>query len=597
MCGIAGILHPHGLPQKEMSHHLTRLRQALSRRGPDGHGTWQNQQATAGLAHTRLAIIDLSSAAAQPMVSADGRYHISFNGEIYNHNELRRQLKADGVEFRSRSDTEVLLALFAREGAGMLARLRGMFAFAIWDALENTCFLARDPLGIKPLYFAATANGFVFASELRAFFACSLVPVDLNGAAIAAFLETGSVPEPMTLLRAVQCLQAGHWLQWKNGRATHTPYWQASFNSPDEVAWQPSTLRLALEESLRAHLVSDVPVGLFLSGGIDSTALAALARAVGQSSISSFSIGVDDKSLDESGAARRTAARFETVHHERRLDAHAARDLFHRYLDAVDQPTIDGFNTFVVSEFARDTGFKVVLSGLGGDELFGGYPSFQTVPAIARAGRLANVIPALARAAGSLIEDRASRPTWRRLGGFLQRPPTLLNAYRAFRGLFSPAEALRIARLYVPSVETSNPPPAPVMALSSTPADAISQLELNLYMRNQLLKDSDVMSMAHGLELRVPFVDRPLVETLARIPARSRLRPGKACLLDAVPEIPDWVRHQPKRGFVFPYQKWLDADWGAEFDSATRRIPFANPTWYQRWAVFMLDHWLARHHL
>jgi asparagine synthase (glutamine-hydrolysing) len=421
-----------------------------------------------------------------------------------------------------------------------------------------------------------------------------LVSAQLDGNAIIEFLETGSVPEPLTLLTDVRCLEAGHSLTWKDGHIDSNPFWQLHFPEATPNSDAAQLTRNALLDSVQAHFVSDVPVGVFLSGGIDSTALVALARELGQRDLQTFSIGVDDPSLDESSVARKTAAHFETQHHEWRLTGAQGASHFAAFLDRMDQPSIDGFNSFTVSSFAHEQGMKVVLSGLGGDELFAGYPSFHQVPKLARLSRRLHSIPGAAPAIGALLTRFAPQPKWRRLGSFLQKPATIANAYRTFRGIFSPAEARRLAGRYTsPGIGASTPSPSQLQTSTPTGEDAVSALELTRYMRNQLLRDSDVMSMAHGLELRVPFVDKLLFETLATLPASQRLQSGKKLLLQAVPEVPDWVANQPKRGFTFPFEKWLEASWGDSFLTVTQSIPFPNPTWYQRWALFMLERWIA----
>jgi asparagine synthase (glutamine-hydrolysing) len=595
MCGIAGIISSSSWTDRH-SAALRAMQSSLAHRGPDDRGIWTHPDSSAGLAHTRLAILDLSPAGHQPMLSSDERFIISFNGEIYNFRELRAECEAEGLIFRTHTDTEVLLHLYATQGASMVTRLRGMFAFCIWDQQKRTAFLARDPLGIKPLFYSNLNGQLAFASELRAIRNSGLVSSNLDGDAITQFLETGSVPEPLTLLSDVQCLEAGHSITWANGNVESRQYWQPhcpeTLVNPDAV----QLTRNALLDSMRAHFVSDVPVGIFLSGGIDSTALVALARELGHHDLQTFSIGVDDPSLDESSIARKTAAHFGTQHHEWLLTGDIGASNFAAFLEQMDQPSIDGFNSFTVSSFAREHGMKVVLSGLGGDELFGGYPSFYQVPKLARLSRRIHAIPGVAPTIGTLLTRFAPQPKWRRLGSFLQHTSTILNAYRTFRGIFSPTEARQLAHHYTlsSSPQNSNLPSPSLQSRYPTEEDNISVLELATYMRNQLLKDSDVMSMAHGLEIRVPFVDRVLLDTLFQLPSSQRIQPGKKLLLQAVPEVPDWVANQPKRGFMFPYEKWLEASWGDSFLNATKSIPFSNPTWYQRWAVFMLDHWLAK---
>ena len=601
MCSISGILSSSGWSDL-LGSALTSMQTALHHRGPDDGGLWIDPVAGVGLAHTRLAILDLSPAGHQPMAIQEGRYQIVFNGEIYNFRELRRELEKDGVIFNSHSDTEVLLQLYARHGGLMVQRLRGMFAFCIWDHLERCAFLARDPMGIKPLYYAALSGQLLFASELHALRHCGRVPTTVNAEAVVCFLEMGSVPEPMTLLKSVAVLGAGQTLTWHAGKYTTESYWGIDFPEAKEDSDAAGVTRLALLDSVRAHFVSDVPVGIFLSGGIDSTALVALAREMGMQQLATFSIGVDHKSLDESSVARRTAEHFGTDHHELRLTSEVGESAFEDFLKHMDQPSIDGFNSFTVSSFARSQGMKVVLSGLGGDELFGGYPSFQQVPKLALLSRSLHRLPGLASALGATMQSWSPQPRLRRLGGFLRQEPSILGAWQTYRGIFSSVEALDIANRflgggYIETADSSRSIFTRVLkdTIDQLPSevDAVSALELQCYMRNQLLRDSDVMSMAHGLELRVPFVDHVLFEKLARIPASQRIQAGKKLLLAAIPEIPEWVANQPKRGFTFPFEQWLEASWGEAFREVTRRLPNSNPTWYQRWAVFMLERWLA----
>lgn len=594
MCGIAGITTPRSwTPALQTS--LERLQADLRPRGPDDRGLWLSPTGRAGLCHTRLAILDLSPAGHQPMADPTGRYHITFNGEIYNFRELRAGLENAGEVFTTHSDTEVLLRLHAREGKAMLSRLRGMFALAIWDEQEQSLFLARDPFGIKPLYYCLKDGVLAFASSVNAIRRCGLVPDELEPRALQPYFETGSVPEPLTLLRDVSLLEAGHWAAWRGGTLQSYSYWEIRFpENPAPVSGATALTRGALLDSVRAHFVSDTPVGLFLSGGIDSAVLAALARELGVPALTTFSIGVDDSALDESGLARRTADHFGTEHHEFRLDATTFGPLFGQFIACMDQPSIDGINTHIVSGFARQQGIKVVLSGLGGDELFGGYPSFQKVPALARAARLASHVPLLSQTACAILERGPWSQRLRRVGSLLHRKPSLSNAFRAFRGVFPARDARLLAAHYLGTSPDRLPAPEEPAFFSANEEDCVSGCEFSLYMRNQLLRESDVMSMAHGLELRVPFVDRVLFESLSALPAAVRLRAGKRLLIEAVPEIPAWVLDTPKRGFLFPYEKWLADRWGESFRASDVRIPSARPTWYQRWAVFMLERWITR---
>ena len=543
------------------------------------------------LAHARLAILDLSPAGHQPMSTPDGRFTIVFNGEIYNYRELREPLQKDGVVFRSNSDTEVVLRAYGAYGAECVAKLRGMFSFAVWDERERTCLLARDPFGIKPLYFHEANGQLVFASEVRALLASGLVRRELDPQGLHGYFRTGSVPEPRTLLRGVRCLEAGHLAIWQAGRLQARRYWKLRFQ-PEAVAAPEAarTVRQALLDSVAHHFISDVPVGVFLSGGIDSTALVGLARTVGRADLHTYSIAFPGTPGDEGGLAQRTAAHFGTTHHEWRLDAAAGRQLFSQYLQVMDQPSIDGLNTFTVSKFARDQGMKVVLSGLGGDELFGGYKSFREVPRLARLNRRLRLTGPV-RAGVRAVLRRARRPQLRRLGEMLGQPARLDTAYAALRGTFTAAEATVLTRHYT-GEEVVNDFSSEELPTDPTPEDTVSRLELTRYMRNQLLRDSDVMSMAHGLELRVPFLDLPLMDTLTRIPSSTRLQPGKRFLLQAVPEVPDWIANQPKRGFLFPFDQWLGTEWREVFGALDRTCPVPTQTWYRKWAIFVLERWM-----
>ena len=465
-----------------------------------------------------------------------------------------------------------------------------MFAFALWDEREKTCLLTRDPFGIKPLYYYACAGQLCFASELRALLAAGAVPRDLDPQAVHGYFRTGSVPEPRTLLRGVRCLEAGRLAVWCEGRLETRRYWSLRFGAePVAEADAVQSTRRALLDSVEHHFISDVPVGVFLSGGIDSTALVALARAIGRSELHTYSIAFPESPGDEGALARRTAAHFGTTHHEWPLDANTGRELFGQFLQVMDQPSIDGLNTFTVSKFARDRGMKVVLSGLGGDELFGGYPSFRKVPQLARWNRRLQSLGPV-RAGVRTVLRRASRPPLRRLGEMFGQPPGLQSAYAALRGTFTNAEATALTRHYT-GVEVTNDIRAEESPADPTPEDTISRLELTRYMRNQLLRDSDVMSMAHGLELRVPFLDLPLLDTVSRLPAGLRLQHGKQFLLQAVPEVPDWIAHQPKRGFLFPFEQWLSAEWRDTFGERDRTSPVPLQTWYRKWAMFAFEHW------
>ncbi|HEY4575189.1 MAG TPA: asparagine synthase (glutamine-hydrolyzing), partial [Thermoanaerobaculia bacterium] len=415
MCGINGILRLADSAPPVDGDELLRTRDAMTARGPDGCGAWIADDGRVGLASRRLAILDLSAAGAQPMASADGRFRLVMNGEIYNFLELRRELEAEGVSFRSRSDTEVVLALYAREGTAMLSRLRGMFGLAIWDEREKTLLLARDPLGIKPLYMSAAGGCLRFASQVKALERGGAVSRETDPAGVAGFLLWGSVPEPFTIRKAVRALPAGHFLLVRDGRPGEPTPFEISKIEPMEPT-------AAVEDSVRAHLVSDVPVAVFLSAGLDSSLIAALARRHLPEPPTTFTIRFDaleGTPRDEAPLAAEVARRLGTRHVERRVGRADCADLWEGALAAMDQPSIDGFNTYVVSRAAHEAGLKVVLSGLGGDEIFGSYPSFADVPRLRRMARL----PVLASVVALLSSGRP------KLAGLARYGRTLPGAY------------------------------------------------------------------------------------------------------------------------------------------------------------------------
>jgi asparagine synthase (glutamine-hydrolysing) len=350
-------------------------------------------------------------------------------------------------------------------------------------------------------------------------------------------------------------------------------------------------VRLALIDSVAHHFVSDVPVGIMLSGGVDSAVMLALANQSGHSQVRTVSMSLPGSTADEGTLARRTADRFSSNHVECALDAQGARKLFPHYLRAIDQPSIDGFNTFVVSKFAREQGLKVMLSGVGADELFGGYGSFARVPRMtAWNAQLAWAGP-LRSLGGRMLEQWAPDPRWRRVGDLLQQPPTVANTYATFRGIFTRRESRRLASAF--GVDVDGVESIDEAVSSPTIEDEISRLELTRYVRNQLVRDSDAASMACGVELRAPFLDATLFETLARVPSAIRLASAKRLLRDAVQELPPWVSG-PKRCFQFPFEDWVAKEWRPVFAGLDARSPVSTGTWYRKVCLYVLEHWIDR---
>jgi asparagine synthase (glutamine-hydrolysing) len=568
------------------------MRDALRHRGPDGEGEWLSPCGQAMLGHTRLAIFDPTPAGRQPMSIADGRYTITYNGAIYNFAALRRTLEQQGVAFCSGADTEVILRLYQQRGTDGFAELQGMFALAVWDADTQTCVLARDPLGIKPLYYADLNGTLAFASEVRALVGSKLVNADLDPDGLYGFFRTGSVPEPNTLLRGVKCLPAGHHLTWTAGLTRMKKAWQLRFGDDQASGTALGDTRRVLADSIERHFAGDAPVGLFLSGGVDSSVILACAHAAGRRNIKTLSLSLPGTSDDEGPIARRTADHFGAEHHTCEMDSAATRAAFRDYVAATDQPSVDGLNTFVMARFAREHGVRVVLSGVGADELFGGYPTFTGVPRLAAWHQRFSWTGAIGQRLGWLAESAATDTRTRRVADMLTRRPSLDNAYQTYRGIFTRREAASLTRHYLGPAAS---PMAPVDDVESDgdSANAVTRFELTRYVRNQLLRDGDVMSMASGVEVRTPFLDAAVVDHLARVPAAMRLEPGKAFLRRAIPELPPWVADQPKRCFQFPFTQWADAEWREMLPAVPRNGAYSS-TWYRRWCMFVMDAWMKR---
>jgi asparagine synthase (glutamine-hydrolysing) len=616
VCGICGAYQERRGDPLLLRAAVTRMDASLAHRGPDDEGAWADAAGRIAVGNRRLAIIDLSPAGHQPMADPRGEVVLTYNGEIYNYPELRAELAASGYSFRGHSDTEVILALYLREGREMIRRLRGMFALALWDARTERLMLARDRLGIKPLYYAHQDGVWMFASEIRAIRNCGLLSPQVNSTALAAYLRLGSVPGPMTVLDGVKELPPATVLVAEAGRVALHRYWEIP--APGREAIDPSEaaneLRDRLRDAVATHLISDVPLGVFLSGGVDSGAIVAMMREAGHTHIRTFSIGFPEAAFDEGGDAARVAARYGTDHTAWEVRGEDVVADLDRVIAAMDQPTVDGLNTYFVSRATRESGTVVALSGLGGDELFCGYPSFRLAPrllawqrAVTRVG-LARPVLATALAA-------APSPRSAKLRESLDQPPSIQSAYLAVRGLLSREEA---ARLLVPGplrdavrdLDAAGALGALAGELPGDPVSATGVLELRGYMHNQLLRDTDVMSMAHSLEVRVPFLDHPFVEFAARLPLHLKANghPPKWLLLKALADSLPLQTGRPKRGFTFPLGVWLrgplrhrvnDAlgDGGGLFrhDAVVdlwSAVQAGRAHWSRLWAVVVLVLWL-----
>ncbi|MBK8640047.1 MAG: asparagine synthase (glutamine-hydrolyzing) [Chromatiaceae bacterium] len=608
MCGIAG-LYAYRPTASVDRDELRRIRDQMQARGPDGQGEWYSDDGRLALGHRRLSIIDLSPRGAQPMVSADGCLVVTFNGEIYNYRALRRDLEAKGRVFRSNSDTEVLLHLYADKGAAMVHDLRGMFAFALWDGARRNLFLARDPYGIKPLYWSDDGNTLRLASQVKALLAGGAIARDPDPAGIVGFYLFGSVPEPYTRYRAIHELPAGSYLlAGEQGVAAPVCYFSvaatfaAASNVPtanDPIALA-SGVRQALVDSVRHHLVADVPVGAFLSAGVDSSTLLALMAEPMTEPMPGTMPPADSAGLpadrprlqtitlafeeyrgtpdDESPLAEAIARRYGTAHITRVITEQSFQAHLPAVIDAMDQPSIDGINTWFVSQAAREQGLKVAISGLGGDELFGGYPAFRDIPRWVGRFALVGRIPGLGRALRHLFTALgpwlpALSP---KAGGLIEYGGTYPGAYLLRRGLFMPWElpALIGADLAHEGLTRLLPLDhiqATLRPDPQTPFARVAAMESSLYMRNQLLRDADWAGMSHSLEIRLPLVDATLLRTLAGLLGTAARLNGKA-LLAASPTrpLPPAILARPKTGFTIPTGRWVER---AERLGDWRRVP------------------------
>lgn len=572
MCGIAGILTTDSA--LELRPLLRTMLRTLRHRGPDDEGCQELCLAGGtriGLAHTRLSILDVSAAGRQPMGDPHSGSWITYNGEVYNHRSIRRQFLRG--PFHSNTDTETILKAWAAQGDGILASFRGMFAFGLYDGRRQRFWLVRDRLGIKPLYACQLETGtWLFASEVRALLATGLLSRRLHSQAVRSYLAYGAVPAPWTLLDSVESLMPGEcWsfdLSTSNARLApeRRPYWAPPF-APRETPAVDRTeaierIRPVLREAVSLQMLSDVPVGVFLSGGIDSSGIVAVLAHQGFK-VHTISMVFGEQQFDESQHSREIARRFGTCHTELLLHPNRVLNDFEEALDAYDQPSIDGQHTYFLSQATREAGIKVALSGLGGDELFAGYSSFHYLNRLeGRLSRLAALLlyPAMRWA-------RPDSPRAWRLGLILNGDGSRMRKLLACHQVFSPERLDSIFPLAQDAASASLPPEVYARLAGRAgeldPTNAHSLLELSLYMGNVLLRDTDQMSMAHALEVRVPLLDHILVEAVAQIPGAMKLsansRAGtKSMLVDALPtSLPTCVTRRPKMGFVLPWEGWL----------------------------------------
>jgi asparagine synthase (glutamine-hydrolysing) len=582
MCGIAGII---GRLDERNRAALTRMSEAMVHRGPDGSGTWVSTPDSRGwgamFAHRRLSIIDLSPAGAQPMIDPVTGHIVVYNGEIYNFVDVRRRLMAEGQELRSSGDTAAMLRAVGLHGPEAVSWFRGMFAFACWDPTNRRLLLARDPLGIKPLYLARSSDpdagwSIGFASELRTLMASGLLGTPhLDPQAVASSVWNGFVVSPRTAVKGVEVLWPGDLLEFDGAGKELRQYdfWHIPARAPAPIM-EEEELAVILQEGLRLHLTSDVPLAVLLSGGVDSSVVANLAQRAARSPIHTFTLAFEEDELNEGPIAKQIAAAIGTQHHELVLTERSFVENLEAALDSLDQPTFDGLNAYYISRAIRAAGFTVALSGTGGDELFGGYTSYRNLPVLHDWSRRAACVPRSLQIAAATLATWPLRcfggtmppqTRWAKLPDMVRHGGDLLALYQLAYALFLPAFQ---QELLVPDFAGALADGLPramrerIIAESRdrTPLSAISVMEQRLFLGERLLRDNDVASMAASVEQRVPLVDQILFESVDCLPDSVRYQPlGQKAVLRRIglhgldPALFD----RPKSGFVLPYDRWI----------------------------------------
>jgi asparagine synthase (glutamine-hydrolysing) len=613
MCGIAGILNKQGPASQEQ---IRRMTDSMCHRGPDAEGFYVDGPLAFG--HRRLSIIDLSEAANQPFIDHSGRYSIVFNGEIYNYAEIKPLL--DDYPFRTHGDTEVILAGYIKWGADCLNYLRGMFTIAIWDKQEKNLFIARDRLGVKPLYYYQDHEHFVFASEIRAVLTMMKGERKLNQTAIKEYFRYQSIGFPFTPVEGIEQMEAGTWMRIKDGQIRTETYWDPVSNRYDfqftEKKQVEEKVKALMLQSVKRRLVSDVPVGAFLSGGIDSSAVVGLMVEAGDPSPKTFTVSFDEKEFDESRYAEIIAKKFHTDHTRIHLKPEVMLEELTHALDAMDIPTGDGINTYVVSKAIHEQGIRVALSGVGGDELFAGYPIFSNYIRLQQKRWLWDIPKAVRHLAGTLIGKGEKKDRMRQILGL--KSPAIENSYPVFRQLLSPASLRKLTSLNGQDEHTlSQQLWSKKDGLARLPFfSQVTAAEYIGYTQQTLLKDTDQMSMAHSLEIREPFFDQDLVEFIMSVPDHFKVPVyPKSLLVESLkPMLPDEIVHRKKQGFVFPWNQWIKKDLRSFCDLHINQIAQRDfihgdrlkytwklflsgdksIRWQEMWLFVVLDYWMAK---
>jgi asparagine synthase (glutamine-hydrolysing) len=623
MCGIAGIITT-SYSAESYYECIQAMTDAMSHRGPDDAGTEiiSRSDPSVLFGHRRLAIIDLSVAGHQPMRDPETNNWITFNGEIYNYRELHHKLEKQGEVFRTQTDTEVILKAYAVWGNSCVNYLRGIFAFGLWDNHRQVLFLARDQLGVKPLYYWQDKTTLLFASEVRSLLASGLVKRQMHLQGMRSYLAYGSVQEPYTLVKNVCSLPAGHTMNWHCSKIEIQRYWRLP--SPDCVLDEAPTnvfdeVRHHIYEAVQLQLVADVPLGAFLSGGIDSTAIAALMKQIAGDVVKTFSVVFNEKLYDERHYAQLASQHIGTQHTELLLSGEEVRQSLQAALVAFDQPSTDGLNTYFVSKATREAGLTVALSGVGGDELFGGYNGYQKPLLLERWGTRLQYLPIQLRSFFFKLFTHLPRgEIFRKVGDLLVFPHHPYFLSRQMFGLRQVADLL--SPDVMPSTQDWELEMFAKLEQSIAGYDAInraSALELQTYMLSTLLRDTDQMSMAHALEVRVPLIDHKLVEYIFKLPGTCKVssRQPKPLLTQSLENLlPQQCVYRQKRGFELPFAVWLRESLYEEMRASfvdqheEKAMPFSpsglaqlwrqfergQVGWSRVWGVFVFRWWIEK---
>lgn len=616
MCGFNAIWKYN---QPDVDDVLQAMNASIAHRGPDASGVWKNEFIALG--HRRLSILDTSENGNQPFFSDDRDLVIVFNGEVYNFLEIKKEL-ASKHSFRSGTDTEVILAAYREWGIECVQRFIGMFAFALWDNTKNKAYVVRDRLGIKPVYFAKTDKGTLFSSEIRAILSSGWVRKRVSNTGLQDYLRYQTVHAPATIVEGILMLMPGHYMELDGNTEKVTCYWKSQDFATVTDPTKPRNeylkeIRSTLRSSVELRMRADVPFGAFLSGGIDSSIVVGLMAEVATKPVKTFAITFHEKEWDESPYSDSIAALFRTDHQSIRVSARHFLELVPEALEAMDHPSGDGPNTYVVSGATRQAGVKMAMSGLGGDELFAGYDVFKRMMRIEQQAWINAAPKALRGWAGAALMQLKPSVASEKIKTMLQQPAVdLANAYPLSRQIFSDAKVAQ----WMASAQVA-PNSVAIMAqlmarLQAPTLSKVSILEMESYMQNVLLRDTDQMSMAHALEVRVPFLDHRLVELVLGIPDNIKYpHTPKQLLTDAVGNlIPREIIDRPKMGFSFPWGKWMKEDLKALCEENLRILDgfgffkqgemerlwlaFLNGdplvSWSRVWPLVVLGHWLAK---